>query len=383
MMSRSTNDPAVIGVALALNFVGPSTFLVLPLLVDGAVHTLGFSYRQVGMMSFAVSTGGFASAILAGFWVRWLSWPRATLISLTGMVAANSLSLVLHEYWLIALLQGAAGFFGGSLGCLAMTVLSDSKSPARHFGYAMAIQVTYQVACILAGPMLLRLAGLNGVFTMLAIVSALAMPLALFLPANGRAVPSAGIPTALIKPATLLALLGCTAFFFNVGCYWTYIEIIGADHGLSSRVVANCIAAGVAAGIPGGLLASAMGERFGRLRPLVIAAVMTMVAVLLLTGAVGPATFVVSGLLYNFAWNYSLSYQLDAVNWVDATGRVVAIAGAFYNAGSAGGAAIAALLVRPHDYTAVVFLVIVSVALSSVLFGFSAAAHRRVMLRLA
>jgi len=363
--------------ALALNFIGPSTFLVLPALVEGTVHTLAFSDRQVGLMSSVLSCGTLVSALSSGAWVRRVSWTRVALFALIGLVASDSLALVFHSLPVFLVLQGLVGFFGGCLGCLAMTILSDSRDPARSFGLAMAVQVTYQFAGILAGPKLLAWAGVNGVLAMLAVLAGLALPLVPLLPSRGREVISTGVAAALARPATLLALSGCMMFFVNVGAYWTYVEIIGRDHALSVEFIANAIAGGVFAGIPGGLVAMLFGDRLGRIWPLAIAALLTAVSVLLLRGSPGAAVFVVSSVLYNFAWNYSLPYQLAAVNSVDASGRAVAIAGAFYMGGASSGAAVAGLLVGPHDYGAVIWLVTVTVLLSTTLFAVSTVAHRR------
>jgi predicted MFS family arabinose efflux permease len=376
-MTRASHNPTlVLAAALMLNVVGPSTFLILPMLVDGAVHTLGFSAREVGLMSFALSSGTMLSALLSGIWVRSVSWPRAALIFLCGMVAANVLSLYLHAFWPFVLLQGAAGFFGGCLGCLTMTVLSDHHDPARNFGLAMAMQVTFQVAGLLAGPVLLRIAGMNGILAMLAALSTVSMLLLPLLPRSGRVVMSQGVAGAFLKPAVLLALFGCLAFFMNVGAYWTYVELLGGEAGMTSRVVASCVAGGVSAGIPGGLLATAIGNRYGRLKPLWIATAMTVVSVLLLWNPPGIMIFVLSGILYNFAWNFALAYQLEAVNAVDPTGRAVAVAGAFYNLGSASGAGLTALFVSPHHYGAVIWMVVASVTVSAVLFVYSGRNHR-------
>jgi len=375
-LSRSQDSTAVLTVALVLAVVGASTFNILPILVAGAVHTLGFSDRQIGVMSLAISICSGTSALLSGLWVRSVPWPRAAVCALGGMLAANSLAMLVHDYWAFVLMQGIGGFFGGAVFSLAMTILSDRAESARSFGIANAVQVTYQVAGLLAGPTLLRWAGLSGVLAVLAASSGLALLLVPLLPAGGRTVTSARVPKAFLKPATLIGLIGVGTFFVNAGAYWTYIELMGQAHGLTSRVVANCIAAGVSAGVLGGLLAWALGNRYGKLGPLGIAAFLTVGAALLLNGAFGVGAFVLSGLLYYFAWNYSLAYQFAMINAVDATGRGVAIAGAFGYLGAAGGAALAALFVAPGEYHAVIWLVVVAVCISTVLFVLSSAVHK-------
>jgi len=376
-MRPPQNSALVLAAALVMNFVGPSTFNVLPLLATGAAQTLGFSNSQIGVMSFAISVCSGTSAFFAGMWVRSVRWPYAAAFGLAGMLVAYSLAMVMHSYWAFVLLQGAAGFFGSAVLCLALTILSDRADSARSFGIAFALQTAYQVAAFLAGPTLLRIAGLNGVLAMLAASSGLALLLAPLLPAHGRTVTVTHSPAALLKPAILIALIGCGTFFVNAGAYWTYIELMGEAHGITSRVVANCVALGVSAGILGGILAGILGDRFGKLWPLGFATLLTIAAALLLNGAFGVGAFMSSVLLYYFAWNYSVAYQLSIINAVDSTGRGVAISGAFGYLGASGGAALAALFVTPDDYSAILWLAPIAACLSMVLFVFSSAVQRR------
>jgi hypothetical protein len=305
-----------------------------------------------------------------------VQWPRVAVIALGGMLATTSLAMLLHRYWMFVLLQGATGFFSTAVICLAVTILSDRHESARAFGTANAMQVLYQVSVLFVGPTLLRLTGLNGVLAVIAALSVFGMPLALLLPAHGRTVVSAGVSKGILKPATLLGLLGYGIFFVNVGAYWTYVEIMGEARGMTARVVANCLAAGISAGILGGALAWALGDRFGGLWPLCVSGLLTVMAALLLNGPFGVAAFLVSGLLYFFALNYAVAYQLAGVTAVDSTGRGVAISQAFVFLGAAAGAGIAASFVKPGDYQAVIWLVMGAVCLSTALFALSFAVHK-------
>ena len=355
--------------ALIMSVVGASTFNILPLLTAGAAHALGFSERQVGTLSLTICVGSATSALLAGMWVRSVNWTRAAQFALGGMLVTNALSMLVHQFWAFAFLQGSAGFFSAAVFCLALTILSDRPQSARNFGLSNAMQVVYQVIAILAGPTLLGLSGLSGVLMMIAAPSGLAILLVPLLPTHGRRVEAERVAKALFKPATLIALTGFCIFFINAGAYWTYVEIMGEARGMTSRVVANCVAAGVSAGVLGGALAWAVGDRFGRFWPLCGSCFLTIVAGLLLSGSFGVASLVVSVTLYFFAWNYAVAYQLSIINAVDATGRGVAITQAFAFLGAAAGAGVAASLVTPGDYHAVIWLVVSAVCVSTGLFA--------------
>ncbi len=368
---------AVAAIGLALVVLGAGMYNILPLLTAGAADKLGFSAPQAGVMSSVLTAASGISALLAGAWVRSLSWSRGAAIALGGMCVAALAAMLTHGYWPFVLLQGLAAFFGSAAFSLGMTILSDGRESARSFGVAISTQAAYQIAALWAGPSLLQLSGLDGVLALLAIPAGLGVALAPLLPAAGRPVKTHGAAKGLLSPATLIAFTGFTAFFIGAGAYWTYLELMGEAQGMTAQQVANWAAIAVAAGIPGGVLASLQGRRLGNLRPLVFSAVLILIAAALLTGSRGATAFGVAGAIYYFAWCYGVAYQYALVNAVDPTGRAIAITGGCAFFGSAGGAALAALFVTPRDYSAVVWIVAVGVCVSTAMFALAAAMHNR------
>jgi len=368
--------PAVAAIGLALVTVGGSMFNILPLLTAGAADKLGFSAPQAGLMSSVLTVASGLSALASGFWVRSLSWPRAAAVALAGMALSLLVALGVHGYWAFVSLQGAAAFFASAAFSLGMTIISDGHESTRSFGTAISVQAAYQIAALWAGPWLLKASGLDGVLALLAVPAGLCLVLTPFLPARGRAIAREH-RSGVLRPATLLAFMGFAIFFVGAGAYWTYIELMGQAQGLSTHVIADCVALSVAAGIPGGLLASAQGSRFGRLWPLVLAAALMLIAALLLGVAPRVLAFGAAGVLYYFGWCYSLAYQFTIVNTVDASGRAVALTGACAFFGSAGGAALAAPFVTPNDYQAVVWIIAVAAGLSVALYALASMTHER------
>ncbi len=305
------------------------------------------------------------------------SWRTAALVSTIGLVTCNAACIVLHDFWVFSLLQGLSGFFGGSLASLSMTALSDSRDHDRNFAFAFAVQVLFQVGGMLAAPVLAAHGGMSAVLVALIAVDLIGLCMVPLLPGNRRALEQGKFSQAILAGPTLCALTGCLLFFLNVGCFWTYIEPIGAGSGFDPARIGTGLAIGVAAGIPGALLASVVGIRVGRLAPLVLAGLMTVLSVFLLRGTPGFGQYVAAVALYNFAWNNALVYQFSVVNAVDRTGRSVAVAPAFYSAGSAVGPGIAAFFVDANSYDVVLALVAGSVALSTIFFIAAIGLHRR------
>ena len=368
---------AAAAIGLALVVLGGSVFNILPLITAGAVDKLGFSAGQAGAMSSVLTFASGVSAIMAGAWVRSLSWRLGAAIALGGMCLTCVGAMLTRGYGAVVVWLGLAGFLASAAFSLGMTVLSDGRESARGFGIAIAAQSAYQIAALWAGPSLLRLPGLVGVLALLAIPSGLGIALAPLLPTAGRAVPARGAARGLARPATLAAFTGFTAFFIGAGSYWTYLELMGQAQGITTQQVGNWSAIAVAAGIPGGVLAWLQGDRFGNFRPLILSCVLILTAAALLAGLHGATAFGVAGAIYYFAWCYGVAYQYALVNDVDPTGRAIAITGGGAFFGSAGGAALAAFFVTPHDYSAVVRIVAVTICISTAMFAIAAALHQR------
>jgi predicted MFS family arabinose efflux permease len=362
---------ASIAAAAALSVIAVSPFLILPLFVEGVVQDLHYTQSQVGYFSALVGLGSAISAIAAGIWVRRVPWRSAAWLALGGMVLASLVAQCFHDRGPFLLAMLLAGLAGGALYSLALTALSDGANPDRNFGISVAAQVAFQVAGLLLGPTLLRWMGINGLLLVIEAIGVLGSLLVRFLPPSGTRGAAADGGGRLLTPPMCLALCGCFLFYFNVGVYWTYIDLIGRAAGHDTPAVARSIALGVGFGLPGALLAAWLGERFGRVLPLALGAAMVVASVLLLRGTPDLADLTWSGVLYNFAWNYSLAYQYASVNALDGSGRAVAVSPALAAAGIAVGPAIAAPLVPGGDYTVVFWLTGAAAVASAIAFALS------------
>lgn len=365
-VSASGRHPTIAGVALSV--IAMTTFLVLPQFISAVVGDLRFSEQEAGMLASTLMAGSGLASVAAGIWVRRLPWRTAAAIALSAVALGNGALCFLHSFHAFVAAEAMIGFFGGSLYSLALTVLAGGPHPDRSFGFSVAAQVAFQVLGLVASPWLMAHGGIDALLGVFVGSCALGAVFIHGLPLRSPEEADPAARTGRLGVPVFFAFAGCFFFFFNVGCYWTYIELIGSAAGLEPTALANGLATGVAFGIAGGLLASWIGERRGRLLPIGVGAALIVVAALLLTGKLQLPAFVASAIIYNFAWNLSLAFQYAAVNAVDASGRGVAIAPAFHAAGGAAGPAVAAFLVTPQDHGDVVGLVIAGVTASFVCF---------------
>ena len=225
-MDRPETSPkgalGVFAAVVALNVVGVATFDVMPTMVEGAQQSLRLTAGEVGSLSALIMGGSAVGSMVAKYWVRRLAWPTAARAALYGIVAANLLSIFFHARAVFFFLQFVAGFFSGSLYSLTLTILSDGEQPDRDFGIVIAAQVAFQAIGLYAGPGLLHRGGIDALLAAFVAISAAGLLIAGHVPVRGRDVPAHVPFKTLLRPGTLIALVGCTFYMLSAGCYhWT------------------------------------------------------------------------------------------------------------------------------------------------------------------
>jgi MFS family permease len=355
--------------AIALSVIAMAAFLVLPLYVGAAARSLAFSEAQLGFLASCVTGGSALASVVMMLLVRRFPWRPMAALALLLLLVPMSLSLAVEDAGQFMFLQAIAALGGGASYSLALTALADRRHPDRAFGLSVAAQVAFQVVGMLALPSLVEQAGMRGLLAVFILMELAGLALVFWLPPSGKTLPPVVAGTRVSGLPVWLALAGCFFFFFNVGVVWTYIERMAVLSGFDSQQIGNGLAIGVSLGIPGALLASWCGDRFGRIVPLALGAVGTVIAVVMLGGDMSFTSFVLAAALYNFVWNFSLAFQYAAVNAVDPGGRGVAAAPAFHGAGGAVGPSVAALFVTAASLQVVNLLAAFAVLSSLALFA--------------
>ena len=365
---QDVNSPSVIIAAILFTVVGASAFLILPILIGAAAEDFQLNESQLGFLSGASMTGSTISALMAIFWVRSVNWRLAMFVAMAVFGFGNLLAILVSDYTLLLMAIFIASIGGGTAYSLALTILSDHDNPDRVFGYSIAAQVSFQVIGLLAFPAVIGMGGLDALLAILCLLATMSLCAISFLPVSGKDVRLSNVFQIFTQTRVVFALLGCLFFFFNVGCFWTFIGRMGDTYGYSPQVIGNSLALGVSAGIVGSLCASWFGNKHGLLMPLLASALGTVIAAILLNSSEALLIYVLAVALYNFVWNYSLAYQYAVVADVDESGRSVAIAPAFHAAGAAMGPAFAGMMVIEEGFIIINILVAVSVVISFALF---------------
>ncbi len=343
--------------SIVIGVVGNSVIYMIPLLVGGMVSDRGFSEQQSGFLASA-DLGGYAvSTFVTALLLDRFRWRHMAFAGLALMILANIATCQAHDLVPFALARIASGLGCGVLAALASVVVGQTEQPDRNYGVLLAASLLYGTAALWGLPVLLDKFGLNIAYWLLVGLAAVVMFVVPSLP-NERAQRDAaaaagGSSRWILAAAVLLSIL---LFWAEQNDVYAYAERIGNAAGIDGQFIGFSLGVANLTGFVGASLVAALGTRLGRLAPMVLSTVVTVICFVVLMGTVGPWTYLVAISTAALCWNIMNPFQLGILAGVDPTGRSLALAATVTGAGLALGPAIGALAIGAGGYPAVLWL---------------------------
>jgi predicted MFS family arabinose efflux permease len=263
------------------------------------------------------------------------------------LMLCHLLSGWVERFETLLLVRILAGFAGGSMMSIALTCLGDTRNPDRFFALFISAQLGLGAIGLAFLPDVIARFGLHGAFLSLALLVGVAIAAIPFIPRAGDfegPVSLRGVPLRKMIPGAA-ALLACFLFDLGIMMVWAYTERMGHAAGLEAGFIGKALAASMIAALFGSLLAAAMGARFGRVLPLGITLVLQAAALWMLGGALSQQAYFLGVMLFSFAWNFPVAFQLAITVSVDVSGRLVVLFLSAVKLGYAAAPALAALLI--------------------------------------
>lgn len=375
---HAMSERRVLVSACALGIVGALTIFVAPgflgLVADqGHLGEAGAGY----VISVDINTAAVAIAI-ATFLITRIKWPQLTYLA-AGLIAIGSFATAqAHTESALLAARVCAGSGEGLAIGVSFAALGQDPNPDRAFGVYLAVGLTVAAAVLLVIPVLQPHIGTRPFFIGAAAAALGAGALASWLPAGSRAAsPTVSGLSAIHWRLAIAGLLGVFLYFLAQGAVWSYFGEIGAASRVAPAVIGRALAISSIAGIGGALLAVVVCTRSNRSLPLVASAAVSVVSFILLLGHVSGIAFVVSGILFNAAWNFSMPFLSGMCSAADARGRIVCSMGCIQTVGTGLGPAVAATLLGQNGFSSVLWMSVAVVVLSmAVVLGGLRAHHR-------
>lgn len=341
---------------------------VMPALVEALTGGLGFDTRQAGMVSSANVYGAAVGALLAVLFVRRVSWRNATTKLLLALIALDLLSIPLVSPLPLIGMRFVHGVAGGTLVGLTYGVIARIHDPERTFGILLALQFGLGGLGVALLPGLVPAFGTSALLLTLVALSSVSLALSFRLPrfeappAGVRVAGEAGVARGPLAFALLALFLFQAA---NMGLY-AFIIGLGRHHGLALEFISPALLASAWIGIGGAVLVAVLSTRYGRLRPVVIATMLTALLTWMLLASDRPWAYAAANIGIGVTWACVVPYLLGMAAELDRSGRSAALAGLASKLGLACGPLLAGFLLADDRYTLLIHLSVVALILSAV-----------------
>lgn len=378
LQQHAMSERRVLISACALGIVGALTIFIAPgflgLVVDqGGLGEAGAGY----VISVDINTTAVAIAI-ATFLITRIKWSHLTYLA-AGLIAVGSFATAqAHaESTLIAARICAGAGEGLAIG-VSFAALGRDSNPDRAFGVYLAVGLAVAAAILLVIPVLQPRIGTHPFFIATAVAALGAGLLGPWLPAGSPAASATASPLSAIHWRLAIAgLLGVFLYFLAQGAVWSYFGEIGAASHVSPAVIGRALAISSIAGIGGALLAVVVCTRSNRALPLIASAAVSVASFVLLLGHVSGMAFLVAGILFNAAWNFSMPFLSGMCSAADARGRIVCSMGCIQTVGTGLGPAVAATLLGRNGLSSVLWMSVAVVVISMAVVLAGLRAHQR------
>lgn len=327
--------------------ITPAVLLMAPAIAAQLASQWHLSPTQIGDL-FSAELGAMSLATLpAIWWLKRLDWRRAALCSAVLFIAANLLSMLVHDYWLLLVARFCSALAGGSLMIICLASAAASPNPSRAYGFWVMGQLVLGAIGLSLLPLLFEHFGLGACYLILALLMVLCLPLARCFPAGAEQSLDAATPAPPISWLKAgLGILGILAFYISLSGVWTFIGAIGSQAGLSAQASGDILAIATLMGIVGALCAILFGDRMPGSGLLWLGYGLMAGSVLVLYGQPQLARFALAALVFKFTWTFILPLVLARLAQMDRSGRLMNASNLVISVGLAIGPALAGRLIE-------------------------------------
>ena len=356
-------------IALYMVLVGYGVLVGIPVISTAWVTKLGFTEVEVGRVA-GMDLGGLSAGAIVAAWV--INHMNRRLIVFIGIflaALANGLCLKYVDYETVLWLRFLAGFGSGMYTAVAMAVFGTSIRPALAYNLMLFSFAFSQALEMRILPQL----SMNGIYWVFIICFLLTLPFLGWIKSypKPRTQDTESMTTNKNNSSKpLLAWVCLFAIFLtyiNIGAYWTYIELAALDGNTDPELVGEVLVWASLCSLLGCLIATLLSNRFGLLRPLLIALFTMATGVGMLAFGINEPKFLMSVFTFNLLWIFTDVYQMGSLANFDHGGNYAAYLPAAQGLGQIVGPNIAASLLAINLGYSSVFIMCWTAAMSAML----------------
>jgi MFS family permease len=313
-------------VALYMVLVGYGVLVGIPVISTAWVIKLGFTEVEVGRVA-GMDLGGLSAGAIVTAWI--INRVNRRILVFIGIIiaaVANGMCLKYVDYDTVLWLRFLAGFGSGMYTAVAVAIFGMSIRPALAYNLMLFSFAFSQALEMRVLPQL----SMNGIYWVFIVCFLLTLPFLKWIKSypKTRAIEEqsdkaiSNTKYGLLLPWVCLFAIFLT--YINIGAYWTYIELAALDSNTNPNLVSEVLVWASLCSLLGCLIATLLSNRFGLLRPLLIALFTMAMGVGMLAFGINEPRFLMSVFTFNLLWIFTDVYQMGSLANFDNGGHYAA-----------------------------------------------------------
>ena len=310
-------------IALYMVLVGYGVLVGIPVISTAWVTKLGFTEVEVGRVA-GMDLGGLAAGSVFTAWIiQKVNRRILVFFGIVIAVAANALCIRYVDYETVLYLRFMSGFGSGIYTSVAVAVFGMSIRPALAYNLMLFSFAFSQALEMQVLPQL----SMNGIYMAFIVCFLITIPFLGWLqsyPVSRNSDQDQIQEQRIDKKLSLVPWICLFAIFLtyiNIGAYWTYIELAALDANTNADLVGSTLVWASFCSLLGCFIATLLSNRFGLIRPLLIALITMATGVGLLSFGITEPKFLMSVFTFNLLWIFTDVYQMGSLANFDHGGR--------------------------------------------------------------
>ena len=310
-------------IALYMVLVGYGVLVGIPVISTAWVTKLGFTEVEVGRVA-GMDLGGLAAGSVFTAWIiQKVNRRILVFFGIVIAVAANALCIRYVDYETVLYLRFMSGFGSGIYTSVAVAVFGMSIRPALAYNLMLFSFAFSQALEMQVLPQL----SMNGIYMAFIVCFLITIPFLGWLqsyPVSRNSDQDQIQEKRIYKKLSLVPWVCLFAIFLtyiNIGAYWTYIELAALDANTNADLVGSTLVWASFCSLLGCFIATLLSNRFGLIRPLLIALITMATGVGLLSFGITEPKFLMSVFTFNLLWIFTDVYQMGSLANFDQGGR--------------------------------------------------------------
>ena len=310
-------------IALYMVLVGYGVLVGIPVISTAWVTKLGFTEVEVGRVA-GMDLGGLAAGSVFTAWIiQKVNRRILVFFGIVIAVAANALCIRYVDYETVLYLRFMSGFGSGIYTSVAVAVFGMSIRPALAYNLMLFSFAFSQALEMQVLPQL----SMNGIYMAFIVCFLITIPFLGWLqsyPISRNSDQDQIQEKRIDKKLSLVPWVCLFAIFLtyiNIGAYWTYIELAALDANTNADLVGSTLVWASFCSLLGCFIATLLSNRFGLIRPLLIALITMATGVGLLSFGITEPKFLISVFTFNLLWIFTDVYQMGSLANFDHGGR--------------------------------------------------------------